>query len=206
MYKVIILAMTVCTWSGFAKKYQYGYQDRDHTLKEDLTHIAALYPVSWVAYYLSQPAEFRVNGSFSKFEDNFGKIVYDNDEPFWNWIVHPYSGSQLFLYYRANGYSQIDAFKMTLIQSTVFEFLVETYTEPASAQDLYQTPLFGSLFGLMFEKSSLYLLNSEYMGLRILGHIINPASLFWFFEGKVIITPELNPKKELAGMRVIWQF
>ena len=34
------------------------------------------------------------------------------------------------------------------IQSTLFEFLIEIYTEPASIQDLIQTPILGSLFTL----------------------------------------------------------
>lgn len=201
-----LIFITSISTSLAERKYKYEYVDRDHTYKEDLRHIAGIYAVSWPIYYLSQPAEFRDNGSFDLFEENFGKIVFDNDEPFWNWIVHPYSGSQLYLYYRANGYSRINSFKMTFISSTLFEFLVEIYTEPASAQDLYQTPILGSLGGLIFENSSMYLLNSEYRVLRILGHIINPATIFWFYEGKALIAPSYNPSNGDVSYNATWTF
>ncbi len=175
-------------------------------MTENLRHIGGIYLVSWPLYYASQPAEFREEGSFKKFGDNFGEIVFDNDEPFWNWIVHPYSGTQLFLYYRANGYSRLDSFKMTFISSTLFEFLVEIYTEPASAQDIYQTPILGSLGGLVFENTSMYLLNSDYRLLRIVGHILNPATLFWFYEGKTLVTPIIEPKTKSLGYNAIWEF
>lgn len=170
-------------------KYHYGYYDRDHTLKESAGHVAALYAVTWVVYPLSQVEEFKNNGSFKKYGRNFGQLVFDKDEPFWNQIVHPITGSQLFLYYRANGYSRMDSFVMTTISSTLFELTVEIYTEPASVQDLYITPVFGSLLGLGLEKASMYLLNTGNAFGRFWGHVINPSTLFWFYEGRVRLTP-----------------
>jgi hypothetical protein len=40
---------------------------------------------------------------------------------------------------------------MAAISSALFEFTVEVYTEPASVQDLYQTPILGSILGLGLE-------------------------------------------------------
>jgi hypothetical protein len=172
--------------------YHYGYIDRRHTKQESLNHLSAIYAVTWLAYPLTQPDVVREQGSWKKYSHNFGKLVFDRDEPFWNWFVHPISGSQLYLYYRANGYSRINSMGMAFISSTLFEFTVEIYTEPASIQDLYQTPVIGSFLGVGLENLSLYLLNSGNAFGRTIGHIINPATLFWFYEGKVQIIPQTN--------------
>ncbi len=173
-------------------KYQFTYIDRKHTFAESFKLIAAMYGVTWAVYPLSQPSVFREKGSWKRYKDNFGKLVFDQDEPFWNWFVHPISGSQLYLFYRANGYSRINSMGMAFISSALFEFTVEIYTEPASVQDLYQTPVLGSMLGVGLESLSMYLLNSNNSFGRALGHIINPSTLFWFYEGKIQIVPQTN--------------
>lgn len=179
-------------------KYYYGYQDRDHTWKENAGHIAALYGLTWAIYPLSQPKVFLEEGSFKRYGRNFGQLVFDKDEPFWNQMVHPISGSQLYLYYRANGYARMDSFLMTLISSALFETTVEIYTEPASVQDLYITPVYGTILGLGLENLSMYLLNTGNAFGRFWGHVINPATLFWFYEGKIRIVPSTDLKEEAA--------
>lgn len=175
-----------------APKYHYGYYDRDHTVKESIGHISALYAASWIVFPLSQWDVFRDNGSLKKYGEHFGELVFDKDEPFWNHIIHPITGSQLYLYYRANGYTRMDSFVMTTISSTLFELTVEIYTEPASVQDLYVTPVFGSLLGLGLEKTSMYLLNTGNAFGRFWGHVLNPATLFWFYKGRVRLTPSTD--------------
>jgi hypothetical protein len=180
--------------------YYYTYIDRDHTTEENLNNLAAIYAITWVVYPLSQPSTVKEKGSLENYRKNFGKLVFDKDEPFWNWFVHPISGSQLFLFYRARGYSRSDALTMSFISSTLFEFTVEIYTEPASVQDLYQTPILGSVLGLGLEKLSLYLLNTGNVIGKILGHAMNPSTLFWFYEGKVKVIPQVG--KDKAGLNV----
>lgn len=175
--------------------YHYGYINRPHSLKEASTNIVAVYGISWALYPATQPKVFRNNGSFKKYKKNFGKIVFDQDEPFWNWFVHPISGSQLYLFYRANGYNRVDSLGMSFISSALFELTIEIYSEPASVQDLYQTPVIGSVLGLGLEGLSMYLLNSGNMFGKILGHAINPMTLFWFYDGKVQLHPRYNGKK-----------
>lgn len=175
-------------------KYHWGYIDRDHTFKESLRHVGGLYLVTWGLYPLTQPKVFKEKGSWDNYQDNLGKLVFDKDEPIWNWVVHPISGSQLFLYYRANGYDRINSLAMAFVSSTLFEFTVEIYTEPASIQDLYQTPIIGSMLGVGLETLSMYLLNTGNVLGRVLGHAINPSTLFWFYEGKVQLVPTTDFK------------
>jgi hypothetical protein len=187
------------------REFQYGYIDRSHTFTESLKHVVAMYGVTWIVYPLSQPKIFREDGSWKKYKKNFGQIVFDRDEPFWNWFVHPISGSQLYLYYRANGYDRINSLGMAFISSTLFEFTVEIYTEPASIQDLYQTPVLGSLFGVGLETLSMYLLGTGNAVGRFFGHVLNPSTLFWFYEGKVQIVPRTN-LKDSGGLFLMADF
>lgn len=176
-------------------QYHYGYINRPHTTRESILHISALYGISWALYPLTQPEVFREKGSIKNYRKNFGKLVFDRDEPFWNWFVHPISGSQLYLYYRANGYNRVNSLGMAFISSTLFEFTIEIYTEPASVQDLYQTPVIGSVIGLGLENLSMYLLNSGNAFGKFFGHLLNPATLFWFYEGKIQLIPKYDGKK-----------
>jgi hypothetical protein len=186
-------------------KLIYTYKDRDHTLKEKLTHVGSLYALGWAAFYLSQPDTVAHEGSWKKYKKNFGDLVFDKDEPVWNWLIHPISGSQMYLFYRANGYTRPESLKMTFIQSALFEFTTEIYTEPASIQDLYQTPVIGTCLGVFLEEASLRLINSRYPLGVFLGHIINPATLFWFYEGRVYVYPQVHPKKG-SGLSLYMEF
>ncbi len=81
---------------------------------------------------------------------------------------------------------------MTAIQSALFEFTIEVYTEPASVQDLYITPVVGAVLGFVLEEISIKLLNQDFFLWRGIGHLINPLSLFGFYEGKVKMIPSLE--------------
>lgn len=184
---------------AFASRAQefevYTYPERDHTPKERMAHLGGMYLASLFFYPLTQPVMVREHGSFKNYRDNFGKLVFDQDEPLWNWIVHPLGGSQFYLYYRAHGYRPIDSVTMSFISSALFEFTIEIYTEPASVQDLYQTPVLGGLLGVGLENISLYLLNSGNAFYKFLGHTLNPATLLWFYEGRLRLTPYLEESR-----------
>ncbi len=177
----------------------YAYHTREHTRLETLGYVSTLYALNWAGYYLSQPEEFKNNGSFKDYRKRFGKIVFDMDSSNWNQVVHPFVGSQVFLFYRSQSYSRMASFWLTVVQSTLFEFTIETYTEPASAQDLYQTPVLGSILGIFLEEGSLKLLNSSNSWARGLGHLMNPMTLFPFFEGKTHLQP-LTANNRIVGL------
>ncbi|MGB0453599.1 MAG: DUF3943 domain-containing protein [Bacteriovoracaceae bacterium] len=186
-------------------EYEYKFVERTHEASETFKHIARMYGITWLVYPLTQPEVVREKGSFKNYRKNFGQIVFDKDEPFWNWIVHPISGSQLYLYYRSVGYKRVDSLSLAFVSSTLFEFTVEIYTEPASVQDLYQTPVLGSVLGVGLENLSTYLLNSGNAFGRFWGHVINPWSLFGFFEGKVLMTPQTN-FRNAHGLNLMAEF
>lgn len=186
---------------------RYAYHDRDHTFKEIASTAGILYGLNWVGYYASQPDTFREKGSFRRYADNFGKVVFDNDEPFWNLQVHPLVGSQLYLFFRGKGYSQSQAVGMSALQSTLFEFLMEVYTEPASLQDLYQTPVLGGILGYGLEHLSLKLLNHRRKLWNVVGHILNPSTLLPGFEGSSLtVAPTVVHGRSTMGMQLGWNF
>lgn len=184
------------------KIYQYGYIDRDHSLEENVKNIAIVYGLTWVFYPLIQPKVFKVHDGVNQYKNNFGKLVFDKDEPIWNFFVHPISGSQLFLLYRAEGYSRMSALGMATISSTLFEVTVEILTEPASVQDLYMTPILGTVLGLGIENLSMALLNSGSTFGKIVAHAINPATLLPLYEGRTLIIPKFDQEDKGAMMRL----
>lgn len=173
----------------------YYYTDRDHTLKEDIKNVLFLYAWQWGVYVPTQFATIRDEGSWRNYRKNFMHFVFDQDEPIWNLAAHPMVGSLYYLTYRASGYSQFEALKMAFIQSAIFETTIEIITERPSIQDLYQTPILGSMLGFALERVSLYFLNTDNSFLKVLGHIMNPPTLFDFFEHKVQLVPYTDGKQ-----------
>lgn len=186
--------------------YQYGYNDREHSFAENVKTIGVVYGMTWFFYPIVQPKVFHGAGGIKEYKHNFGKLVFDQDEPFWNDFVHPISGSQLYLLYRANGYDRLSAFEMTFISSALFELTVEIFTEPASVQDLYQTPVLGTVLGFGLENASMYFLNSGNTIGKMLGHALNPATLFPFYEGRTLIIPKLEDADKGAMVRMEMSF
>ncbi|MBF0364865.1 MAG: DUF3943 domain-containing protein [Oligoflexia bacterium] len=187
-----LLLLTSVVASASSEEYIYTYKDRDHRFLESTRLLSTLYVISWGTYYMGQENIFREEGSFAKYRKNMFHPVFDKDNPYWNWGMHPLTGSQLYLFYRANGYTRMNALGMTFLQSAFFEFTTEVYTEPPSYQDLYQTPILGAILGYGLEKISLVLINSEWQIARVVGHILNPSTLFWFYEGKVQVYPTVQ--------------
>jgi hypothetical protein len=155
----------------------FAYTERDYETSDRIFHLGVVYGVSWAFYPLFQPEVMMgEKGSWREYRENLGRTVFDQDEPFWNWIVHPISGSQLYLFYRAMGYARTDSFAMTFISSALFEYTIEIYSEPASYQDLYQTPVLGATFGYGIELLSTELLNRPSKIAQFFGRVINPLS------------------------------
>lgn len=186
--------------------YHYGYPERTHSTEETITNVGIVYGLTWVFYPLVQPKVFKVHDGVNQYKRNFGKLVFDKDEPIWNFFVHPISGSQLFLLYRAQGYSRMTALGLTTISSTLFEATVEILTEPASVQDLYMTPILGTVLGLGIETLSMTLLNSGTTAGKIVGHMINPATLLPFYEGRTLIIPKFEQEDKGAMVKVELMF
>lgn len=186
--------------------FKHQYVEREHTIEESVKTVGLVYGLTWVLYPTFQPKVFKVKNGFETYKKNFGKLVFDKDEPIWNNFVHPLTGSQLYLIYRADGYSRIQSLGMAAISSALFEFTVEILTEPASVQDLYQTPILGSILGLGIENLSMYLLNQDSTFSNVLGHMINPATLLPLYNGRTLIVPRIDDADKGAMVKMEFIF
>lgn len=173
---------------------------RSHSLGETMIYVGSFYILSGVGYYLTNQDEIHYNGNIKLYVQNLGTVTnFDNDRPSANWMTHVYFGNLAYLSFRARSYTKADAFLLTALQSALFEFTVENIQEPASLEDLINTPLFGAILGQSLEWASLPLLNSDLWILRTLGHILNPPTIFWgFYEGKVDVVANVGKVNSLA--------
>ncbi len=81
--------------------------------------------------------------------------------------------------------------------------LIESYTERPSAQDTFNTPIFGAILGTGLEKVSVELLNSESGFKRVIGRIINPFS---FLKAHEDFNAGVIPLRGGAGLVGGWSF
>lgn len=192
--------------SSFASEIKPRFQEvtRDHGFGETARYVGALYGLSWVGFLAFHRTAISNYGSWSRYRQNFGQVVaFDYDSPTFNWLVHVYTGSQVYLFYRARGYSKESSFALTALQSALFEFTIETLIEPASLEDLVNTPVLGGALGRGLELASLELLNSDSGALRTVGYLLNLPALVGLHEGqaRLSIQPSLfGDKSHVAAV------
>jgi len=179
---------------------KYTPVSRPHTWQEKVEDFGLSYAVLWVGYAVSQPDT--VSGiRFKNFEDNVfrrGGVLWDHDAFAWNFIAHPYYGSEFYLYFRSRGYSPKWAFINTAIVSTIFEETIETFSEPFSTNDFVVTPILGGAVGWARERAGLRLVNSDNKFYRVAGHIIYLETNFPFFE-KAEFVPMVSLEPGFTG-------
>ncbi len=83
----------------------------------------------------------------SKWWDNVSNPARDKDDAYLNWITHPYWGATYYIRGRERGLSRWQSFGYSALLSTLFEYGAEAFFEKPSYQDLWITPVIGSLLG-----------------------------------------------------------
>jgi len=215
--RIAILVMLLCTSVGAGatsiaqadtdrkpagRKRYVEVTPREHSFVETFSYVGSIYFLLGIGYYFTSKEKIERNASFENVTNNFGRVViFDTDSPNANWVVHSLAGSQAYLFYRARSYSKSGAFFLTMLQSALFEFTLEIIQEPASLEDLINTPLIGSALGRGFELASIELLNSDFLLARALGHLINLPTLFGLYEG-VVTYPIVGPQAVGLGLQV----
>ena len=92
-------------------------------------------------------SEQRENYSFSKWQDNVTKPVWDEDVWWLNYVTHPYWGGAYYIQARERGLNRAQSFWYSALLSTLYEYGAEALAEPVSIQDLVVTPVVGFLVG-----------------------------------------------------------
>jgi hypothetical protein len=103
--------------------------------------------------------------------------VWDEDIFFHNFLGHPYAGAFYYNMVRSQGATAWQSFGYALFQSTFWEYVLEAMAEQPSIQDLFITPVIGSLLGELFHSWSLRILRSGHLnfGEKALVFFLNPA-------------------------------
>jgi hypothetical protein len=98
----------------------------------------------------SWSSEQKEGYSMSIWWENVTHPQMDSDDFYINYILHPYWGAAYFVRARERGYNDMESFWYSALLSSVYEFGVEALFEEPSIQDLFVTPVAGSLVGMYF--------------------------------------------------------
>lgn len=88
-----------------------------------------------------------VGNPFERWRENVSNPVWDKDEPFINYVLHPYWGGAYYVRGRERGLDRQQSFLYSAFLSTLYEYSYEAFFENVSLNDLIVTPVLGSLLG-----------------------------------------------------------
>lgn len=145
-------------------------------------------------------AEIQSVPLFQRWKDHVIKEgpEWDGDKWYFNYLLHPYAGAAYFMGARSCGFNFWQSFLYSAFVSTVeWEYGIEAFMERPSIQDLFITPVVGSLIGECFYKLKRKIVSNGYRlaGSKVLGNVvaflIDPLNQFLgLFYG--------NPSREAA--------
>jgi len=103
--------------------------------------------------------------------------VWDSDHWYLNYIAHPYCGALAYNLMRSQGGGRFESFAFGVIQSCLYEYVVEAVAEQPSIQDLIVTPIAGAILGELIHYATVRMRADGRFSLteKILVTIINPC-------------------------------
>lgn len=117
--------------------------------------------------------DMKENGITYKWKQNVkAGPVWDSDNFFLNFIAHPYAGAVYYMTARSSGFNMFESFMYSALVSTfLWEYGVEAFAEVPSWQDLFVTPIVGSMFGegFFYLKKAIIKNDSRVLNSRFLG-------------------------------------
>ncbi len=99
---------------------------------------------------------------------------WDHDKFIFNYVLHPYAGAAYFMAARSCGFNFWQSMLYSAAISTIgWEFGIEACMERPSYQDIFVTPIVGSLMGEGFYRLKRLIVNRDYrvLGSPAIGHI-----------------------------------
>ena len=124
-----------------------------HGIKWDTAYFVGLQFAAIAILYVAPESlsgwdkESKDNYSLSKWTENVRNPVWDEDEWYVNYILHPYWGATYYIRAQERGLNRLQSFWYSFLLSTLYEFGAEALFEPVSYQDLIVTPVAGALLG-----------------------------------------------------------
>ncbi len=128
-------------WDGLKKDTAYflGYQ---------LSIIGVLYVMP--ASISGWTDETKDDFSIQQYKDNVSRIVWDKDDWWLNYVLHPYWGGTYYVRAQQRGFGPVGSFWYAATLSSLYEFGAEAFFEEPSIQDLIVTPVAGYFVGKYF--------------------------------------------------------
>ena len=121
-------------------------------------------------------------GALSHAASNFQRAwtelpTWDGDNNFHNWIGHPYAGAFYYNMIRSQGGTVLQSFGFAAFQTVMWEYLLESWAEQPSIQDLITTSIMGSVLGELFHRWSVAILRKGHLnfGQKALVFFLNPS-------------------------------
>ncbi|VAW85600.1 hypothetical protein MNBD_GAMMA16-21 [hydrothermal vent metagenome] len=128
-------------WDGLKKDTAYflGYQ---------LSIIGML----WVApeSISGWTDETKNDFSVQQYKDNVSQVVWDKDDWWLNYVLHPYWGGVYYVRAQERGFGPMGSFLYGVTLSSLYEFGIEAFFEEPSIQDIIVTPVAGYFVGKYF--------------------------------------------------------
>ncbi len=170
--------------------------------------------------------QMKEDGIFNRWKDNVkAGPVWDEDDIFLNWIMHPWAGAVYYMSARGSGFKWWESFAYSTLMSTFFwEYGIEAFAEIPSWQDLFITPILGSALGEQFFRwkgkiiaKDRRVLNSRFIGGTSL-FLMDPFNevvdwLGYKTKNKIatysLIAPidyDFSTHKSIWGLQVVMQF
>jgi len=114
---------------------------------------------------------------FKRWKDNviIKGPCFDKDKWIFNYVLHPYAGAAYFMGARSCGFNFWQSLLYSALISTVgWEFGIEAFMEAPSIQDIFITPIVGSLIGEGFYKIKRKIVENGYTlaGSKVLGNVV----------------------------------
>lgn len=100
---------------------------------------------------------------------------WDGDNPIFNYVLHPYAGAVYFMSARSTGFNFWQSLLYSACISTIgWEFGIEACMERPSIQDIFVTPLVGSVIGELFYKLKRNIVSHDYhlFGSPVIGNVV----------------------------------
>jgi hypothetical protein len=121
-----------------------------------------------------------IGNPFERWRENVSNPVWDKDEPFINYVLHPYWGGAYYVRGRERGLDRQQSFLYSAFLSTLYEYTYEAFFENVSLTDLIVTPVLGSLLG-------------EYVFMPLRERIrAQPGELTWSDKALLVLTDPLG--------------
>jgi hypothetical protein len=168
-------------------KYRYLGVSFGGTIGFMFVAAASLYAMpSSVSNWEKTTLKEDLSGLGGKWKENVkAGPVKDSDDIWLNYIAHPYYGGIYYVQAREAGFKTYESFLYSAFMSTFFwEYGIEAFAEIPSKQDLWITPVIGSMVGELFyqasyaiKKNDAKVWDSKALGYTLL-FIMDPAFLF----------------------------